>query len=109
MNLDIAIISKQALFPLSTIWSAGLVHLSSPLGACDAASEMVFLFSNLAILNTSFERLQTIASRSMQAKLSDLSYIELSAAIANGRTIKHPPRIPVFELLKELGEQIFQK
>ncbi|SJM84125.1 related to Midasin [Zygosaccharomyces bailii] len=109
LNLDIAIISKQALFPLSTIWSAGLVHLSSPLGACDAASEMVFLFSNLAILNTSFERLQTIASRSMQAKLSDLSYIELSAAIANGRTIKHPPRIPVFELLKELGEQIFQK
>lgn len=73
-----------------------------------ASSENVYLFSLLYQLGDLYSRLSIINKRSTLAKVSDLSYIEKSAAIANGRQLKENIRIPVFILLNDICSYISQ-
>lgn len=73
-----------------------------------ASSENVYLFSLVYQLGDLHSKLSMIDKRSTLAKVSDLSYIEKSAAIANGRQLKENIRIPVFSLLNDICNYISQ-
>lgn len=66
------------------------------------SAEIIYLFSILEKLRLLQSNLSTIEKRSKICKVSDLSYIEKSAAVVNGRQLKEKIRIPVFTLLSNL-------
>ncbi|CEP63233.1 AAA family ATPase midasin LALA0_S07e05490g [Lachancea lanzarotensis] len=71
-------------------------------------SEPAFFFDTLRLLNSFSVALDTTTRRAQHAKLSDLTYVELSAANYQGRAIKKPPQIPIFEVLSLLKAHILE-
>ena len=63
------------------------------------SSESVYLFSCFEILTRLTNRLQIVDERSKVMKMDELNYLELSAAVYNGRHVRNAPRIPLFQLL----------
>lgn len=68
------------------------------------SSESTYLFEVLSLLLKSIEELEFTQKKSTHGKISELSYLEQSAAIQNGRNIKTPPKIPIFGLLSNLKD-----
>ena len=68
------------------------------------SSESTYLFEVLSLLLKSIEELEFTQKKSTHGKISELSYLEQSAAIQNGRNIKNPPKIPIFGLLFNLKD-----
>ncbi|SCU87127.1 LAFA_0E04896g1_1 [Lachancea sp. 'fantastica'] len=71
-----------------------------------ATAEPAFLFDALRLLKSFTDALDHTTRRAHHAKLSDLTYVELSAANDQGRAIKKPPQIPIFEVLSLLKSHI---
>lgn len=46
--------------------------------------------------------MKSVNTKSTHGKIDELTYIELSAAVANGRHVKNTPRIPIFSILYNL-------
>lgn len=67
-------------------------------------SESIYLMASLKILLECVHNLEYTNSKSLGGKLNELSYIEMSAAVANGRNIKCPPQIPIYMVLKNSVE-----
>lgn len=104
LELPTSNVSEQSLFPLlNNYLLPSLVSQENY-----ALSEMIYLFSTAQILHTTIHLLKKTMERSLKTKLSGLSYVELSAAIVGGRNVKNPPRIPIFQVLQELSNQVWQ-
>ena len=70
------------------------------------SNDLIYLFAALGMIKENFEDLEITSNKSLHSKINDLSYIESSAAISNGRNIKNPPRIPIFELLYAFNKAV---
>lgn len=68
--------------------------------------ELIYLFSSLKLAFDASNLLDNASYKSLNARIQDLSYLELSFANDNGRNIKSPPRIPIFKILKSLEQSI---
>ncbi|AMD18950.1 HBR049Cp [Eremothecium sinecaudum] len=68
------------------------------------SSESINLHQLLALLYFSIQRIEYTKKRSSYGKINELSYLEQSAAMANGREIKNGPKFPVFSLLIKLQQ-----
>lgn len=71
--------------------------------------ESIYLLAALELLLKCDSDLQYTSAKATGGKLNDLSYIEMSAALENGRNIKTPPRIPIYRVLKRTIEFLSQK
>ncbi|EJS42740.1 mdn1p [Saccharomyces arboricola H-6] len=78
--------------------SKGLDIIKSP--------ESLYLLSTLRLLLNSLSALKTINLKSTHGRIDELTYIELSAAVFNGRHVKNTPRIPIFSILYNLSTLI---
>ncbi|SCV00168.1 LAME_0G07998g1_1 [Lachancea meyersii CBS 8951] len=72
-------------------------------------SEPAYLFDIARLLSNFSSILGNATRRAQNARLSDLSYLELSAAQSQGRTMKKAPQIPIFEVLTLLREHIAER
>lgn len=99
LGFDQPDISLQSILPtLNTYILPVLRNIST---AVDS-SESLYLFTCLGTLMRLSERLQQANHISLNNKIDELNYLELSAAIFNGRHVKNAPRIPLFALLVNL-------
>ncbi|CAI4046401.1 hypothetical protein N7582_003803 [Saccharomyces uvarum] len=71
---------------------------------CDKikSPESLYLLSTLRLLLNSLSKMKSVNTKSTHGKIDELTYIELSAAVANGRHVKNTPRIPIFSILYNL-------
>lgn len=99
-------ISSQALLPTLNVYA--LPVLKERLENIDS-SESLFLFSCLGGLMRISEKLQKANQRSLNAKIDELNYLELSAAVFNGRQIRNPPRIQLFSLLVNIVNFVMEE
>ncbi|CCH60894.1 hypothetical protein TBLA_0D03970 [Henningerozyma blattae CBS 6284] len=67
-----------------------------------SSEETAYLFASLGLLLHNEKNLELTLNKAINGKVNDLSYLQLSAAIINGRTLKIVPRIPIFGILKSL-------
>lgn len=72
-------------------------------------SESIYLFEICRLLLHFVGALEASAKRAQHVKLSDLSYLEICAAHDQGRKIKNPPKIPIFEVLTRLKNHILEQ
>lgn len=70
------------------------------------SSEPTFLFEVAAGILEASTSLSCLEEKSISGKISELSYIEKSAAFQLGRNIKKPPRLEVYQLVKKVSEFI---
>lgn len=96
-------ITEQSLIPILNPYTQPVIFNKN--GHCET-SESLYLLSSLRILLKAISELEQTNLKSISGKISDLSYIELSAASQNGRNIKLPPRIPIFKILKKLTDLV---
>ncbi|CCF56589.1 hypothetical protein KAFR_0B02920 [Kazachstania africana CBS 2517] len=96
-------LSTQPLFPLLNVYVLPMIEKISK-NIC--SPEPLYLFASARVLLNSIDTLKQINLRSLQGKLTELSYIELSAAATNGRQVKLVPRIPIFSFLCKLVDQL---
>lgn len=68
--------------------------------------EPTLLFESAAGILESSNSLKNLEDKSMHGKISDLSYIERSAAFQLGRNIKKVPRLDIYRLVKSVTEFI---
>ncbi|CAI4046054.1 AAA family ATPase midasin SKDI_12G1560 [Saccharomyces kudriavzevii IFO 1802] len=68
--------------------------------------ESLYLLSTLRLLLNSLSALKSVNVKSTHGKIDELTYIELSAAVFNGRHVKNTPRIPIFSILYNLSSVI---
>lgn len=106
INQNASDVSSQALIPTLNVYTLPL--LKQHLENIDS-SESLFLFSCLGGLMRISECLQRANDRSINAKIDELNYLELSAAIFNGRQIRNPPRIQLFSLLVNIVNFVMQQ
>ncbi|KAG0659837.1 hypothetical protein C6P45_001730 [Maudiozyma exigua] len=80
--------------------------------------ESIYLFTCFEMLTRLTNRLQIVDERSKVMKMDELNYLELSAAVYNGRHVRNAPRIPLFQLLVNIinftvqfltAEQLYEK
>lgn len=64
--------------------------------------EVMFLFVAHRLLNKLITELNHISNASTSLKMEDMNYLELSAAIYNGRYLKNRPNVPIFEILMQI-------
>ncbi|CAB4255465.1 similar to Saccharomyces cerevisiae YLR106C MDN1 Huge dynein-related AAA-type ATPase (midasin), forms extended pre-60S particle with the Rix1 complex (Rix1p-Ipi1p-Ipi3p) [Maudiozyma barnettii] len=96
LNLPEVIITPQYINPILNVFT--LPILKKILPNVDS-SESIYLFTCFAMLLTLSRQLQTADARSKNSKIDELNYLELSAAIFNGRHVRNGPQIPLFALL----------
>lgn len=70
--------------------------------------EPTFLFETVSGILESSSSLNHLEEKSMHGKISDLSYIERSAAFQLGRNIKKVPRLDIYRLVKSGNEFILK-
>ncbi|QLQ82398.1 hypothetical protein HG537_0H01600 [Torulaspora globosa] len=92
---------SQTLLPTVNVY-----ELPTVIKSCkkNIESESIYLMASLKILLECIHHLEYTNTKSVGGKLNELSYIEMSAAVANGRNIKFPPQIPIYLVLKESAE-----
>lgn len=73
------------------------------------SSESIYLFLALDLLRRCISGLEITETRAKHGKVDSLSYLELSAAIKSGRKIKNVPKIPIFDILSQLNEQVINQ
>ncbi|QID86702.1 AAA ATPase midasin [Saccharomyces pastorianus] len=75
---------------------------------CDEirSPESLYLLSTLRLLLNSLSTMKSVNTKSTHGKIDELTYIELSAAVVNGRHVKNTPRIPIFSILYNLSNVI---
>ncbi|GAV53771.1 hypothetical protein ZYGR_0AK02730 [Zygosaccharomyces rouxii] len=105
LELPSSDISNQSLLPLLNTYLLPSI-LSAQ--AEEGASEIVYLFSTVEFLHKTINLLEETMEKAIKGKLSSLSYIELSAAVVGGRNVKNPPRIPIFQVLQDLTNRVWQ-
>lgn len=105
LKLQFSDLSSQPLMPLLNTY---LIPLVLSRHSEENFSEMIYLFSTVMLLHKAMNLLERTLERAANGKLSSLSYIELSAAVVSGRNVKNPPKIPIFQVLQDLTDQILQ-
>ncbi|KAL3228604.1 Midasin [Nakaseomyces bracarensis] len=61
--------------------------------------EILHLFSCLRLLSEMISSLDQLQRETTAAKTDEMNYLQLSAALFNGRYIKNPPSVPIFSIL----------
>ncbi|CDK29573.1 unnamed protein product [Kuraishia capsulata CBS 1993] len=107
LKKDAETILYQSLNPLVNSY---LVPLISELAPAITSSEPLYFYTLISRLSKNRRDLERHDSRSKVVKLSELTFIESSAAVANGRALKNIPKLNVFRLtmslLEFLAEQV---
>lgn len=97
---------SQTFLPTLNVYELTSVSNSFPQ---NFPSESIYLLSALELLLKCESDLGFTAAKAVGGKLSDLSYIEMSAAIESGRNIKTPPRIPIYKILEGILSAISRR
>lgn len=92
---------SQTLVPATNVYELPTTIISC---SKNIESESIYLLASLKMLLQCLYDLKTTNDKSIGRKLNELSYIEMSAAVVNGRKIKTPPKIPIFTVLKNSVE-----
>ncbi|KAI5949928.1 hypothetical protein KGF54_005406 [Candida jiufengensis] len=99
VNENVGFGEFQALHPLLNTSIISTIVDEFPFAS---TSESTMLFEMIDILKYLGRKLDTIEKSSMNKKIEDLSYIEKSAAVANGRNIKSVPRIDIYMISQDV-------
>ena len=92
---------SQSLIPTLNSYIAATVKQNSPLSL---TSESVYFFSLIWYVLEAKGKLDFAQKKAVNGKINELSYLELSTAVAFGRNVKNVPHIEVYKLLKSLIE-----
>ncbi|CCD26053.2 AAA family ATPase midasin NDAI_0G02760 [Naumovozyma dairenensis CBS 421] len=95
----------ESVFPLLNVY---LLPTHSKAAKTIETTESIYMLTVSRILNIFTEFLNQVNMKSIHGKIDDLSYMELSAASANGRHIKNVPRIPIFNIICRLCDLIIK-
>lgn len=63
--------------------------------------EILHLFSCLRLLSGIISSLDQVQKETTASKIDEMNYLQLSAALFNGRFIKNPPSVPIFAILSK--------
>lgn len=96
----------QTFLPALNVYELSIVDKDLPK---NFKSESVYLLAALELLLECCSNLQYTTAKSKGGKLNDLSYIEMSAALENGRKLKNAPRIPIYRVLAGTIEFLSQQ
>jgi midasin len=84
---------------LNPVWNS-YVYKSVVAKADVMPSELIYLFELASQVMEGLETLQKVELKGQNGKLSELNYLEQSAAAFYGRNMKGAPRLNIFKLLK---------
>ncbi|SMN21636.1 similar to Saccharomyces cerevisiae YLR106C MDN1 Huge dynein-related AAA-type ATPase (midasin), forms extended pre-60S particle with the Rix1 complex (Rix1p-Ipi1p-Ipi3p) [Maudiozyma saulgeensis] len=105
LNSQEVSISSQYINPILNVFT--LPVLKKILPNADS-SESIYLFTCFAMLLKLSRQLQAADVKSKNSKIDELNYLELSAAIFNGRHVRNGPKIPLFALLVNVINYVTQ-
>ncbi|CUS25026.1 LAQU0S25e00232g1_1 [Lachancea quebecensis] len=97
---------SQSLMPAINTYTLKTLELSHKFVV---SGEPVYLFEVCRLLQVFTNNLEKVSRRAQQAKIADLSYIEISAAHTQGRAVKKAPQIPIFGALQRLRNYILEQ
>ncbi|ODV67088.1 midasin [Hyphopichia burtonii NRRL Y-1933] len=103
LNCNVNFSKNQFIHPLVNNYILATISRSSP--HVDSA-EPTLLIEVASKLFEASSLIQSLEERATSGKIADLSYIEKSAAFELGRNIKKPPRLKIYNFVKNVSEYI---
>ncbi|GME80124.1 unnamed protein product [Ambrosiozyma monospora] len=88
-------VTKQSLIPILNVYILSSLTSENHMDS----KESHYFYEVIGLLTDGESSLNTLVKRSQTAKITDLSYVERSAAVAFGRDIKRVPRLKIFDLV----------
>lgn len=101
LELPFGNLRSQTLLPTFNVYELPTIVKSS---SENVKSDSIYLIASLRTLSQCLSDLEHTNAKSIGGKLNELSYIEMSAAVENGRNIKHTPKIPIYSVLRNSVE-----
>lgn len=95
--------------PLIPILNGFISYTLHKHGLTFLSSELIYLFELLDLAYSSFEKLEFANKKSTHGKINELTYLEQSSAVINGRNIQNPPKIPIYNFLLQLNNYVIHQ